>query len=98
MIIINAAKAVLTGKKLEKKVYRWHTGWIGHLKKLGYDKLMKENPEKAMTIAVNRMLPTPHSAERLSPDCAATQVQSTTTRLRSPLNTKYKEGLNNVRF
>ena len=57
VIIINCAKAVLTGKKLEKKVYRWHTGWIGHLKEVGYDKLMKENPEKAMTIAVNGMLP-----------------------------------------
>ena len=32
VIIINCSKAVLTGKKLEKKVYRWHTGWIGHLK------------------------------------------------------------------
>ncbi len=31
VIIINCAQAVLTGKKLEKKVYRWHTGWIGHL-------------------------------------------------------------------
>lgn len=98
VIIINCSKAVLTGKKLEKKVYRWHTGWIGHLKEVSYDKLMKENPEKAMTIAVNGMLPTPLSAERLSQDCAATQVQSTTMRLRSPLNTKYKEGLNNVRF
>ena len=57
VIIINAGQAVLTGKKLEKKVYRWHTGWIGHLKEVGYDKLMKENPEKAMTIAVNGMLP-----------------------------------------
>ena len=57
VIIINAKDAVLTGKKLEKKVYRWHTGWIGHLKEVGYDKLMKENPEKAMTIAVNGMLP-----------------------------------------
>ena len=57
VIVINAEKAVLTGKKLEKKVYRWHTGWIGHLKEVGYDKLMKENPEKAMTIAVNGMLP-----------------------------------------
>ena len=57
VIIINCSKAVLTGKKLEKKVYRWHTGWIGHLKEVSYDKLMKENPEKAMTIAVNGMLP-----------------------------------------
>ena len=57
VIIINCDEAVLTGKKLEKKVNRWHTGCIGHLKEVGYDKLMKENPEKAMTIAVNGMLP-----------------------------------------
>ena len=57
VIIINCAKAVLTGKKLEKKVYRHHTGWIGHLKEEGYDKMMAENPEKAMTLAVNGMLP-----------------------------------------
>ena len=57
VIIVNAEKAILTGKKAEQKFLRWHTGWIGHLKEVGYDKLMKENPEKAMTIAVNGMLP-----------------------------------------
>ena len=57
VIIINCSKAVLTGKKLEKKFYRWHTGWIGHLKEVNYGTLMKENPEKAMTLAVNGMLP-----------------------------------------
>ena len=57
VIIINCAKAVLTGKKLEKKYYRWHTGWIGHLKEVQYKKLMAEKPEKAMELAVNGMLP-----------------------------------------
>lgn len=57
VIIINCSKAVLTGKKLEKKVYRYHTGWIGHLREVGYDKLMAQKPEKAMTLAVNGMLP-----------------------------------------
>ncbi len=57
VIIINCAKAVLTGKKLEKKYYRWHTGWIGHLKEVRYDTLMATNPEKAMTLAVNGMIP-----------------------------------------
>ena len=57
VIIINCAKAVLTGKKLEKKYYRWHTGWIGHLKEVRYDTLMRENPEKAMYLAVKGMLP-----------------------------------------
>ena len=57
VIIINCGKAVLTGKKLEKKYLRWHTGWIGHLKEVQYSTLMKTNPEKAMEVAVNGMIP-----------------------------------------
>ena len=57
VIIINCAKAVLTGKKLEKKFLRWHTGWIGHLKEVQYSTLMQNNPEKAMQVAVNGMIP-----------------------------------------
>ena len=57
VIIINCDKAVLTGKKLEKKYLRWHTGWIGHLKEIQYATLMQKNPEKAMQVAVNGMIP-----------------------------------------
>lgn len=57
VIIINAAKAVLTGRKLEQKKYRWHTGWIGGLKEVKYSDLMKNDPEKAVTLAVKGMLP-----------------------------------------
>ncbi len=57
VIIINTDKAVLTGKKLEQKYYRWHTGWIGGLKEVQYSKLMSESSDKAMTIAVTGMLP-----------------------------------------
>ena len=57
VIIINAAKAVSTGKKLENKFLRWHTGWIGGLKEIKYKTLMEVNPEKAMTVAVEGMLP-----------------------------------------
>ena len=57
VIIINCAEAVLTGKKLEQKNYKWHTGWIGSLKETKYSEMMKKNPEKAMMIAVNGMLP-----------------------------------------
>jgi len=57
VIIINCSKAVLTGNKLQNKYYRWHTGYIGHLKEVRYDKLMAEKPEKAMMLAVNGMLP-----------------------------------------
>lgn len=57
VIIVNSDKAVLTGNKLQKKYYRWHTGWIGHLKEIKYDKLMQEHSDKAMSLAVGGMLP-----------------------------------------
>ena len=57
VIIINCEKAVLTGKKLEQKFYRRHTGWVGGLKEVQYKKLMAERPEFAMTKAVKGMVP-----------------------------------------
>ena len=57
VIILNAEKAVLTGKKLEQKFYRHHTGWVGGLKEVNYGLLMKKNPELAMELAVKGMLP-----------------------------------------
>ena len=57
VIIINTDKAVLTGNKLNDKYYRWHTGWIGGLKEIKYSKLMAEESDRAMTIAVTGMLP-----------------------------------------
>ena len=57
VIVLNAEKAVLTGRKLEQKVYYRHTGWIGGLKEVKYSKLMKTNPELAMKLAVKGMLP-----------------------------------------
>ena len=56
VIIINADKAVLTGKKLEQKYYRRHSGWVGGLHETQYKTLMKEKPELAMTLAVKGML------------------------------------------
>ncbi|MFV0401830.1 MAG: 50S ribosomal protein L13 [Oscillospiraceae bacterium] len=57
VIIINAEQAVLTGRKLEQKYHYRHTGWVGGLKAVRYDALMKQKPEKAMMLAVNGMLP-----------------------------------------
>ncbi len=57
VVVINAEKAVLTGKKLEKKYYRRHTGYIGGLKEVQYATLMKTRPELAMELAVKGMLP-----------------------------------------
>ena len=57
VIIINADMAVLTGKKLEQKYYRRHSGYIGGLKEVQYKTLMATKPELAMELAVKGMLP-----------------------------------------
>ena len=57
VIIVNADKAVLTGKKLDKKYYRRHSGYIGGLKEVQYRTLMATRPELAMELAVKGMLP-----------------------------------------
>ena len=57
VIIINADKAVLTGKKLEQKYYQRHSGYIGGLKEVQYKKLMATKPELAMELALKGMLP-----------------------------------------
>ncbi len=57
VIIINAEKAVLTGKKLEQKMYYHHTGYIGNMKEVKYSTLMNEKPEFAVEKAVKGMLP-----------------------------------------
>ena len=57
VIIINAGKAVLTGKKPDQKIYRTHSGWVGGLKETKYRTLMAEKPELAMRVAVRGMLP-----------------------------------------
>ena len=57
VVIINASKAVLTGKKLDQKFYRTHSGYIGGLKETSYRKLTATRPEFAMTQAVKGMLP-----------------------------------------
>ena len=56
VVIINAEQAVLTGKKLEQKYYRTHSGYAGGLKEVQYKRLMQEKPELAMRLAVRGML------------------------------------------
>ena len=57
VIIINASKVVLTGKKLDQKIYYKHSGYVGGLKETKYRKLMAEKPEEALRHAVVGMLP-----------------------------------------
>ena len=57
VIIINADKVILTGKKLDQKIYYKHSGFVGGLKETKYRKLLAEKPEEAMRHAVVGMLP-----------------------------------------
>ena len=57
VIIINCDKVVLTGRKLEQKYYRYHTGYVGGLKEIQYSKLMQNKPELAVYEAIRGMLP-----------------------------------------
>ena len=57
VIVTNVEKAVLTGKKLEKKFYYHHTGYVGHMKAVRYDNLMENKPELALELAVKGMIP-----------------------------------------
>ncbi len=57
VIVINASQVILTGKKLEQKYYRRHSGYPGGLKSIRYDRLLKEKPEKVIELAIKGMLP-----------------------------------------
>jgi large subunit ribosomal protein L13 len=57
VIVINAEKVVVTGNKFEDKLYRHHTGYIGHLKTFTFRQMMERKPEAIMEMAVKGMLP-----------------------------------------
>ncbi len=64
VIVLNASKIVLTGKKLDDKYYRHHTGYIGGLKEINYRDLMEKKPEMAVELAVKGMLPNNKIADK----------------------------------
>jgi large subunit ribosomal protein L13 len=57
VVVVNAEKVRLTGRKLERKMYRWHTGYPGGLKQVSAGKLLAEKPERVVELAVHGMLP-----------------------------------------
>ncbi len=57
VIVINAEKVVLTGNKLDQKIYRHYSGWIGGMKETKYRHMMEKTPEKVIELAVKGMLP-----------------------------------------
>ncbi|MBS6063133.1 50S ribosomal protein L13 [Criibacterium bergeronii] len=57
VVVINAEQVQVTGKKRQNKVYRHHTGYIGNLKEINFDKLLVKNPTKIIEYSVRGMLP-----------------------------------------
>ncbi len=57
VIVVNADKVIWTGKKLDQKLYRHHTGWVGGLKEVKYRTMMDKNPEFVFELAVKGMIP-----------------------------------------
>ncbi|MGH7324481.1 MAG: 50S ribosomal protein L13 [Candidatus Rokuibacteriota bacterium] len=57
VVVVNAEKVHLTGRKLRDKVYRWHTGYIGNLREVSAGTMLKTHPERVIEWAVQGMLP-----------------------------------------
>ena len=57
IIVVNASKIRVTGRKLTDKIYYHHTGHIGGIKSIALEKLLDEHPERVIEFAVKGMLP-----------------------------------------
>jgi large subunit ribosomal protein L13 len=57
VVVVNASKITLTGKKHTDKIYNWYTGYPGGIKGVSYGQLLETSPDKMLWIAVKRMLP-----------------------------------------
>ena len=57
VIVVNAAKVAVTGKKLDQKIYRSHSAYVGGMKEITLREMMAKKPEKVVELAVKGMLP-----------------------------------------
>ena len=57
VIVLNVKDVILTGNKMDQKIYRHHSGYIGGMKEIPARVMLEKNPEKAMTLAIKGMLP-----------------------------------------
>jgi len=57
VVVINAQKVEVTGRKRKQKVYQKHSGYPGGFKEVSFEKMITENPERVIELAVKRMLP-----------------------------------------
>ena len=57
IVVVNAEKVAVTGNKAKDKIYHHHTGYVGNLKSISFEKLIEKAPERAIQSAVKGMLP-----------------------------------------
>lgn len=57
VVVVNADKVRITGQKLDKRMIRWHTGYIGGLREVSLRRYLEKKPEEVVRLAVRRMLP-----------------------------------------
>ena len=57
MVVVNAEKIQFTGRKLKNKLYQWHTGYIGGLKEVNAETMLRTHPERVIEWAIEGMLP-----------------------------------------
>ena len=57
VVVVNASRVRLTGRKLEQKLYRWHTGYPGGLKEVRAARMLREHPDRMIERSVRGMLP-----------------------------------------
>ena len=84
VIVINAEKAVLTGNKLQTKLYRRHSGYPGGLKEIPYFTMMTKFPERAMEHAIKGMLPHNKLGAKMYTKLRYTRVRSIRIRPSNP--------------
>jgi large subunit ribosomal protein L13 len=65
VVVVNARKVRLSGRKLDTKIYRWHTGYPGGLRQISAGKLLREKPERVLELAIHGMLPKNRLGRRL---------------------------------
>ena len=57
VIVVNADRVKLTGRKLQQKKYQWHTGYMGGIKEMTAERMLQKHPERVIEAAVKGMLP-----------------------------------------
>ena len=84
VVVINAEKIVLTGKKLDQKMYYHHTGYVGGLKSVKYRTLMATEPKWLLSLPSRECFPRTKSVLQASADSRFTEAPNTNSRHRSP--------------